>query len=90
MHRTHHRNAVMIYLAPHTRTFAIVGDAGVHAKCGDEFWRQTVETLGRDLRLESPTTAIVNAVRHIGALLAEHFPSKPGDTNELPNAILSD
>ena len=90
MHRTHKRNAVMIYIAPRTKAFAIVGDAGIHAKCGDEFWRQTVEMLGRDLQFEPPTIAIVNAVRHIGALLAAHFPPKPGDTNELPNAILSD
>src|SRR6266480_5159330 len=39
MTNTRHRNAVLIYLVPRTRQFAIVGDRGVHEKCGDAFWR---------------------------------------------------
>ncbi len=33
------RNAVMIFMAPRTHKFAVVGDVAVHAKCGDDFWR---------------------------------------------------
>src|SRR5437667_12909612 len=39
MTNTRHRNAVLIYLVPRTRQFAIVGDRGVHEKGGDAFWR---------------------------------------------------
>ena len=40
MTNTRHRNAVLIYLVPHTRQFAIVGDQGIHDKCGDAFWQE--------------------------------------------------
>jgi uncharacterized membrane protein len=87
MYRTRHRNAVLIYVAPRTQCFAIVGDAGVHEKCGDEFWQKTVELLGRDLRLETPTKSLVNVVRYVGSMLAQHFPHQVDDKNELPDRI---
>src|ERR1051325_5829877 len=40
MTRTRHRNAVLIYLVPRTRQFAVVGDQGVHEKCGNAFWQE--------------------------------------------------
>src|SRR2546427_13056178 len=40
MTNTRHRNAVLIYLVPHTRQFAIVGDVLIHQQCGDAFWRE--------------------------------------------------
>ena len=39
MAKTKHRNAVLIFVDPRTRKFAVIGDAGVHEKCGEVFWR---------------------------------------------------
>lgn len=88
MGRTRHRNAVLLYLAPRSRQFAIVGDSGVHEKCGDVFWQDVSARLGAALKLGDYTAAVCQAVEQIGALLAAHFPASPGDANELPNAIL--
>jgi uncharacterized membrane protein len=33
------------------------------------------------------TDAIVHAVREAGSLLKQHFPRRPDDRNELPNAV---
>lgn len=90
MHRTRHHNAVLIFIVPRTRSFAIVGDSGVHEKCGDDFWNQAVEEFGGDLRTLPVTEALVRAIQKVGDLLAEHFPADPGDRNELPDEILHD
>ena len=42
MTRTRERNAVLLYFAPVSRKFAVVGDAGVHEKCGAGFWEEIV------------------------------------------------
>jgi uncharacterized membrane protein len=34
------------------------------------------------------TDAVVHAVRETGRLLAQYFPRRPDDRNELPNAVL--
>src|SRR5207248_7007418 len=38
MDRTAERNAVLIFVAPRVHQFAVVGDAGIHQKCGDDLW----------------------------------------------------
>src|SRR5438093_39804 len=40
MHKTKHRNAVLIFVAPQSQTFSIIGDEAIHAKCGDAFWKR--------------------------------------------------
>jgi uncharacterized membrane protein len=36
--KTKHRNAVLIFIAPESQNFAVIGDEAVHAKCGEGFW----------------------------------------------------
>jgi len=88
MTQTRQRNGVMIYLAPRTRQFAIVGDSGIHEKCGDAFWQEVSTQLGAALRQGDYTAALIQTVQQVGALLASHFPPVAGDVNELPNAII--
>jgi uncharacterized membrane protein len=90
MTRTRYRNGVLIYFAPRVRKFAVIGDSGVHEKCGSAFWEETVAEIGEHLRGERFTEAVVHAVRKVGAVLAQHFPAEPGDVNELPNEIERD
>ena len=40
MQKTAERNAVLIFVAPRVQKFAVVGDKGVHEKCGEKFWRE--------------------------------------------------
>jgi uncharacterized membrane protein len=90
MHKTVERNGVLVYIAPRTRVFAVIGDTGVHEKCGDKFWQEVTTMLSADLKRESITQAIINAVRKIGDLLAAHFPTKPGDRKAPADDLLSD
>ena len=88
MTRTRHRNAVLIYIAPRTRQFAVVGDAGVHEKCGDAFWREVSAGMTGLLKEGRFTDALVGAIQKVGDLLARHFPRDSEDQNELPDRIV--
>ncbi len=87
MEKTRQRNAVLIYFAPLTRQFAIVGDVGIHQKCGDDFWRGISAAMSAQIKLGKFTESIVDAIGKTGALLAQHFPRDPDDRNELPNQV---
>ncbi len=87
MTKTRQRNAVLIYFAPLTRQFAIVGDAGIHQKCGDDFWQGIRLAMSEQLQQGKFTGAIVGAIQKTGALLAQHFPRDSDDRNELPNEV---
>lgn len=87
MERTRQRNGVLLYFAPATQQFAIVGDVGAHEKCGDAFWQAIAADMTRLLRGGQFTEACVEAITRAGDLLAKHFPPDPDDQNELPNRI---
>ena len=70
--------------------FAIVGDVGIDAKCGLDFWQQIAAKITAHLKAGEFTEAVVDAVTHVGNVLARHFPRSPDDRNELPNQIARD
>ena len=90
MRQTKHRNGVLIFVAPRTRKFAVVGDAGVHAHCGNDFWRQVADEMSACFREDEFTAGIVHGVRKAGKILGEHFPHERDDRNELPDEVAHD
>lgn len=88
MHKTRQRNAVLLFVAPRAQKFAIVGDEGVHQKCGEEFWGRITDTMRDHFRNARYTDALVDAINEVGRILAEHFPRQPDDTNELPDSVI--
>ena len=83
---------VLIFVAPLSRNFAILGDHGIHAKCGDELWRAVAAAMEKDFRAGRFGEGIVKAVERAGEVLAEHFPRLKGvaDKDELPNEVSED
>lgn len=93
MEKTVARNGILIYFAPRDRKYAVVGDIGIHQRCGgDDFWKPLVdEVMAPMLKQEKYSEAIVAAVRTVGEQLAAHFPRAGGETgNELPDAVETD
>ena len=87
MEKTKERNGILIFVAPRARQFAVIGDEGVHAKCGPQFWKDLVEAMGAHFRKEDFTAAITHAIHEAGDLLGRYFPRQDGDRDELANDI---
>ena len=87
MTATRERNAVLIFVAPRSQKFAVIGDTGIHERCGDEFWQRLVEAMQAHFKGENFTDAVIHAIKQTGDLLAQHFPRRPDDRDELPNAV---
>jgi uncharacterized membrane protein len=88
MHKTPEHNAVLIFVAPRAHKFAVVGDEGIHQKCGEDLWQRLVEKMRDHFRNENFTQAIVDAIREIGEALAAHFPRRSTSTGELPDEVV--
>ena len=78
MNQSPERNGVLIFVAPRAHKFAVIGDEAVHAKCGDEFWRQLADAMSGYFRKAEFTPGIIHGVQKAGDLLAEHFPRQRG------------
>ena len=90
MTRTRERNGVLIYLAPSPRKFAVIGDTGIHTRCGESFWQQLAESMGARFHAGEFTEGIIEGIHRAGELLAVHFPRRPDDSDELSNRIERD
>jgi uncharacterized membrane protein len=88
MQATKERNGVLIFVVPRARKLAVIGDEGVHQKCGDQFWQELVERMRAHFQKEKFTDALVEAIEETGKLLARHFPKTAAPRNELPDEII--
>ena len=91
MHATGERNGVLIFVAPGSQRFAVVGDKGIHEKMGEDFWKDVAAAMEEDFRQGRFTDGIVKGVARAGDALAAHFPRTAApDVNELPNEVSED
>jgi uncharacterized membrane protein len=88
MQATKERNGVLIFVVPRARKFAVIGDEGVHHKCGDQFWQQLVQRMRLHFQNENFTDALLEAIQETGKLLARHFPKRSSPQDELPDEIV--
>jgi uncharacterized membrane protein len=87
MHQTKLRHGVLIYVALEDRRVAVVGDEGIHSRVGDPYWAGVRDLMVARLRQGAAGAALIEAIRDVGRSLAQHFPRRPDDTNELSDTV---
>ena len=88
MHETELRNGVLLYVAFGHKKFAIIGDAGIHQKVGEEFWRTIKQKLVGAFKEEKYIDGLTLAIQETGLALSKFFPPRADDKNELSNDIV--
>jgi putative membrane protein len=88
LYRTRESNGVEIYLSFFEREVVVIGDRGIHAKMGDAHWQQVRDLIIRGMKEGNVRGGICAAIETCGKALAEHFPPRPDDINELPDTVI--
>lgn len=89
MTATAERNGVLLFVAPASQRFAVLGDTAIHERCGATFWSEVAEAMAAEFRASRFTEGIVAGIEAVGEALARHFPRREGvdDKNELPDSV---
>lgn len=90
MHKTHGGTGVLILLLLSERKFHIVADAGIHSKVEDGTWDRIAARMSAHFGEGKFVHGLSEAIRSVGKTLAEHFPRRAGDKNELPDEIIEE
>ena len=86
--RTAQRNGVLFFVVPSRRRFVVLGDEGIHAKVGQEFWDAVAAAMSARFKDGDFTGGLVHGITEAGRQLADHFPNQgPRDRNELPDEV---
>lgn len=88
MQQTRERNAILLFIAPRSQTYAVIGDEGVHTHCGQAFWDELGRKLGAAFASGDFTGGLCQVISETGLLLSRHFPRRPDDQNELHDQVL--
>ena len=87
--RTTGRTGVLLYLSLLEHRAEIIADEAIHTRVAPEIWGDAMAALLEEVKAGRPADGMVRAVEMIGAVLAEHLPAGQGDTNELPDRLIT-
>lgn len=87
MDRTKERNGVLIYVSVPGRQVAVIGDAGIHAKLGHDYWQEVLGAILAHFREDRFCDGLCAGVAMLGEKLRQHFPRRGDDRNELSDDV---
>jgi len=88
MENTRLRNGILFFIVPARKRFVVLGDEGIHAKVGQDFWEGIAAVLAEHFRKGEFTEGLIAGIRAAADSLAVHFPYESvTDVNELPDDI---
>jgi uncharacterized membrane protein len=85
---TKDRNGIFFFIVPSRRRFVVLGDEGIHAKVGQDFWDNLTAGMSGEFRKGRFQEGLLKAIADVGVRLAAHFPYDPAaDKNELSDEV---
>lgn len=85
---TEDRTGVLLYASLAERRVEVIADQTIHGRVGDDVWGDAAAALTAALAKGRAAEGFTEAIALCGRVLAEHFPPRPGDRNELPDRIV--
>jgi putative membrane protein len=88
LHLTSERTGVLIFVALAEHCVEVVADDLIDAKVDQTAWKALTDEIVTAARQNRLADGLVNAIGRAGRLLAQHFPRKPDDKNELADRVV--
>ncbi|HWA78582.1 MAG TPA: TPM domain-containing protein [Polyangiaceae bacterium] len=88
LHQTRAHTGLLVLVSELERRVVILGDSGVHVQVGEEGWQRHVDTLVERIREGRLVPGILEVLARIEAVAGKAQPVQPGDSNELPDAVI--
>lgn len=88
LHVTEARTGVMIFAALSDHQVEIIADKGIFEKVDADVWAQACAALVREMRDNRPVSGFQQAIALCGGVLAEHFPPRANNPNEVVDRLV--
>lgn len=84
---TEDATGILIYVSLYEHMVHVVGDDTINSKLNQSDWQAVCDTIIGGFSNKQPAQGLRDGILRGGELLAEHFPVKEGDTNELVDTL---
>lgn len=88
LRNTQDSTGILIYISLYEHRVKVLGDDGISAKLTHTEWEHICNTIIDGFKEKQYTNSIVEGINLSGKLLAEHFPIKEDDKDELSNELI--
>lgn len=85
---TRDKTGVLVMVSLEERMVQVLAGSGINSVVPEHTWSAMVRCITEGIKAGSPAKGIVAAVADIGKMLAENFPMKSDDANELSNTVV--
>ena len=79
---------ILIYVSLFEHRVWVLADKGINARVDAALWKEIAALVVEGVRQKRAADALAEAVDRCGDILAEHFPRKPDDRNELDDRLI--
>jgi putative membrane protein len=90
LYKTRKNTGVLFFLSLLERRVWVLADKGIYEKIDQETLNRFATIVSQGIRDGRACDALCDAIRRSGELLTKYFPVTPGDTNELPDKIMTE
>lgn len=88
LHVTDGRTGLLIFAAMEDHQVEIIADEAIHSRVDPDVWADAVAALTGALRAGRPVEGFETAIALCGRTLAQHFPARPHNPNEVPDRLV--
>lgn len=88
LHTTKGHTGVLLYVSEAEHYAEVIADDGIYQKVTPAVWDEVIADLTAAIGKGARQQGYVAAIEKCGGILAQHFPPKSADPNELPNHLI--
>jgi putative membrane protein len=88
LHVTEERTGVLILAALADHQVEIIADESIHSRVDQAVWADAVEALVKGMKRGDTATGFEVAISLCGGVLAEHFPPRAMNPNEIKDRLV--
>ena len=88
VHLTREHSGVLLFVSLAERYVEIVADKGIHEKIGEARWQAIVDGFTAQVGAGDVVGGFVTVITACGEAMAEHYPGRPDDTDELSDGLV--
>jgi len=90
LHYTRAHTGILIFVPLLEHRVVVLADRGINEKVAAGTWKEIVDTITEGLKSGNGCDGFCKAIDRCGEILAQHFPRRPDDQDELPNKLVTE